>query len=930
MMIWVAFATFLAQSASAQTGSTSAFQAARAKHLAVSSSERSVPEDFRQAINTYDELIRRDPTGRHVPDALWQAADLANEAYRRFGDHRDRLSAQQLFQRLVTQYPNNWLAPAAAAELARISDGDLAPVLVDGDRPTRPPLRGGSPSASMRESPSRAQYHAARALHKDVSASTTSKPAEFRDVIETYRNMVRLHPTDNYAPEALWQAADVAAEAFRRFGEDRDRLVARQLLHRLAREYPSSWLAPAAANELGIRVVRERTRLRGGRAVEPTVPNERTRAALPDAAVLAARSTSATASSSTSLVAKAAQPLSAAKSMTDTEDHSAVRWDTSDVAAWRVFRVTKPREPSSSRTETNAMRRKPQLPAQKDILRTDVGVGHVWGQDWGMEVGTSGRFRGIDTEISSFLTAGRSGVEAPMARVALRDPQGAWGTEVGDLMTELRGLARGVRFSWKSGERHHPTVSLYVPSVRLNDSSTTLAFRDNIRLFRHVSVGGEVATDQSYSLGAAYVHGRVDLQGNYRRLQGDDPARDSALMGSYRLWGGVSFQAGVRNFDTSTERGRTRLMALRVPVGRFFDLTFEDNRTISRDSTDVSNAILFQLRRGPVILTQRYQWGDSQYLRLGGPFGIEQRQLQTTGSFSPARWATLSLQTATQWLEDGRAQQWQEVHAGLDLSRKTRLQLYSPLPDLFDKTRFRGRLTQDLPKELALLVDFGRVSAFQGALIRESEPPRVSVMLRKRWRVSTPARGGDVTGQIVDDLGNAVSGAGVRLGPYLAFTDQNGRYNFPRVPHGDFQLGVANDFLPAHYASDGSVHHLKMNGTERRIVNLVAIPLNSITGHVYQDINGNGRFDSGEGRPKVVLQLDAQVTATDAEGAYGFYNLAPGDYTIRLDLERLDKAYAASSETQRAAELVPGRPSIGIDFRLVYRQKPVILRQGTK
>jgi hypothetical protein len=74
---------------------------------------------------------------------------------------------------------------------------------------------------------------------------------------------------------------------------------------------------------------------------------------------------------------------------------------------------------------------------------------------------------------------------------------------------------------------------------------------------------------------------------------------------------------------------------------------------------------------------------------------------------------------------------------------------------------------QELPKQFSLLVDYGRVSAFQSTtLLDDRREPRLSLMIRKRWRTPTPARGGDLGGQVVGEAGHPVAGAGVRLDQY--------------------------------------------------------------------------------------------------------------------------------------------------------------------
>lgn len=174
-----------------------------------------------------------------------------------------------------------------------------------------------------------------------------------------------------------------------------------------------------------------------------------------------------------------------------------------------------------------------------------------------------------------------------------------------------------------------------------------------------------------------------------------------------------------------------------------------------------------------------------------------------------------------------------------------------------------------------------------------------------------------------------VTGAGVRLGSYLVFTDDAGRYAFPRVPHGDFDLKVDAEFLPARYASDGTSQCIVMKGAARHVADLTVVPLDSIRGRVYMDANRNGRYDAGEGRRGIVVRLEKQVTATDDEGRYGFDNLAPGVYVVRVDRERL-AGMQVINDSDLQVTLHAGRAATGIDFVLAEKPKPVVLRPLTQ
>jgi hypothetical protein len=156
----------------------------------------------------------------------------------------------------------------------------------------------------------------------------------------------------------------------------------------------------------------------------------------------------------------------------------------------RAFAIPKPPEETLQEAPElklqDTLRERTRLPAQHDLLRTTVGLGHVLQRDWGVELNSSGRLRGLQANLNSFVTVGAAGVETPSARLSLFEPRSGWGVEVGDVLSELRGLARGARFGLSGNRRHRPSLSMYVPSERLHDTSTIFGLRDEIRLFSHV------------------------------------------------------------------------------------------------------------------------------------------------------------------------------------------------------------------------------------------------------------------------------------------------------------------------------------------------------------------------------------------------------------------------------------------------------------
>ena len=95
--------------------------------------------------------------------------------------------------------------------------------------------------------PPRDLYNRALAQER-VVRDEANKPtlAQMRRVVALYESVVRKHPSSGYCDNALWQAANLAALAHQRFGNEADRKTATRLFTLLAQEYPSSKLASQA------------------------------------------------------------------------------------------------------------------------------------------------------------------------------------------------------------------------------------------------------------------------------------------------------------------------------------------------------------------------------------------------------------------------------------------------------------------------------------------------------------------------------------------------------------------------------------------------------------------------------------------------------------------------------------------------------------
>lgn len=101
----------------------SAKESAVRRALAATNPPVTVLRAVRTVVLDYETIVRLYPTSGYCDDALWRAALLSNDAFRTFGDGRERTAAMRLLRSLSSQYPSSKFAkqgPPLVAELSTL------------------------------------------------------------------------------------------------------------------------------------------------------------------------------------------------------------------------------------------------------------------------------------------------------------------------------------------------------------------------------------------------------------------------------------------------------------------------------------------------------------------------------------------------------------------------------------------------------------------------------------------------------------------------------------------------------------------------------------------------------------------------------------------------------------------------------------------
>lgn len=603
----------------------------------------------------------------------------------------------------------------------------------------------------------------------------------------------------------------------------------------------------------------------------------------------------------------------------------------STASEWETFTMAKPAVPGSPAARRPGAGAELVLPPSHDTLRLAAGIGAVPGEDWGGELTATGAVRGLQAGMDALLTSGPRGVVLQSGHAVLSDPERGWGAEAGDLFSEIWGFASGARVRWRRGDGDRgwsPTLSLYLDDPRAGNEGPVLAYGDELRLGRSFSVAGELASDGSWLASGRLRRDHMSLFG-YRRVAGGRfDASGSGLAGSLELPLGASLQASLARSEAAGRPLDMGAVALRVPLPAGADLTVESSRSSSATARVRTDGLAASAPLGRLQVRGRYQRREVAIpVPSSGTSRFAVDELLAAATFRAGPRLRLEAQLAERWPMGGERHEWRQIAAWGALSPRTTLHLFAAASSSGHDDAFRARLDHEVRPGLSLFAEYGDVVTFQEPLAGPGdERARLRVMVRRTWDVATPAAGGEVAGVVGGPGELTAAGLPVELGPYRTLTDPAGRYAFPNVPPGRYELRLAEAGLPAAFAA-GAPSPVEVQRGRNQRVDLPLVPLGEVRGWVYVDRDRDGRRDMGEGAAGVVLVLDERATASAADGSFAFQNLPPGAHSLRLETGRLTAGLEALIPSQLTLGLPAGGAIDHVEFRLQERAKPVVLQE---
>ena len=136
------------------------------------------------------------------------------------------------------------------------------------------------------------------------------------------------------------------------------------------------------------------------------------------------------------------------------------------------------------------------------------------------------------------------------------------------------------------------------------------------------------------------------------------------------MWRGIGLNAGVYQEFGSADRNQWRTIAVRFTVTRYFDLTLERTHAGTRDSSHTVSAAMGSVSAGQLRLFHRMQQGEYD-LGRDTRATIERQQSQSVASYSAGSRLNVMLQLATQRMDTGQVQHWEEMQTSVRLTSTT-------------------------------------------------------------------------------------------------------------------------------------------------------------------------------------------------------------------------------------------------------------------
>lgn len=566
------------------------------------------------------------------------------------------------------------------------------------------------------------------------------------------------------------------------------------------------------------------------------------------------------------------------------------------------------------------------VPPRFDTLRLSLGVGYVQGYDMGTTVTGAGKFMGRNVNFNTLLTEGPQGIKPEFGEVEVTDAEQRHEIDGGMLPSDLWGDAAGLRYSMVGKSGNVSSFSLYSAEGESLGHPQVVSVRSEYWPLRSMHVTGELASDGSVVVHDNFRVGPLLLNTNADRLA-ETSEFDAGVFGSVPFFRLANLSGGLSQSGLPSNRSRYQTYAAQIPIAHAFAINVGNTSTRDNLTRGSENSVGLSLPFNGVTATTNFQWGTYGNQPYGAttPVINHNQSLSASLGLPVTNRARLNIQSSTRWQPGQGPITCENVNSYLRFGANTTLSVSSNIPQVSASDALRVTLNQILDPSRSVSLTYGSLSPYQNENVATGSMG-FQVMFNQSLDVRTRGVGGTISGRVTNLLGRPLKDVRVYLGPYSIYTPEDGKYEFKDVPSGEYQLGVDDNSLPATYKSCCASQTIIVNDRTRIKSDFQLIPLGTVSGRVFNDRNGDGRYAEGEGVGGVVLKLGDQVTISDPDGKYGFYNVDPGKYELSASASAIP-GNLVQADPNKTVDIRADQALTGVDIRLKFQDKPVVYQE---
>ena len=566
-------------------------------------------------------------------------------------------------------------------------------------------------------------------------------------------------------------------------------------------------------------------------------------------------------------------------------------------------------------------------PEDRASMRVGLGLGHLLGGDWGIDLSAGGSFADLAVSLDALAATSGGASELLAGRLLVGALDRRWTLEAGDVYGELAGSARGLRLSRALGSRWHVDVAAVAPrrdlegggDERGGDERAIAGFR-----WAFDDRGGvlEAAVDSSGgAFGSATVHRDRGGFAGFARLR---PDLDEESYGANARWSPhrrLLAHAGLTRGRQAGDEREDWSVGLTASIVAGAAMTAERSSARLGERRLDSAALGLSFGLGPSRWNVRYE-NLAASTGSAPPVASERVGLFVSAPLTAALSVSYQGRVA---LAAGGEQHWDELALRAELTPRTVLEVATAVGGGDHDERLRVRLAQRLGKRVELMAEMGRLAPFSRGLAGDAAPEDrgVRLMIRTHWDLATPAGGAEVAGRVVDSLERPVAGVPVRLGRYRTLTDDDGGWRFRHVPRGGYELAVEPAGLGGRFEATPPAR-VEVPGADAVESVVRVLERVEIQGLVCLDGDRDGRCRGSEPLAGVVVEVSGRLAVTGENGTFLFAQLSPGRHVVRLVTERLPAETKPAGPTEIVVDVEAGRRTGGYVFLLVPDERPIV------